>query len=174
MSSPLRKKQRSSLLNSPKEKNVEDKYSWEQRFDQLCSFKAQKGHFSISRNDAKNKSLGLWVRHQRVFYKKNALSSDRVEQLNSIGFIWDPLEYGWNEHFNQLCAFKAQKGHFNVPQNKSLGKWVNQQRVFYKKNVLNSGHAEQLNSIGFIWDPLGHAWNEHFNQLCAFKAQKGH
>eukprot|EP00957_Ditylum_brightwellii_P001098 87621-Ditylum_brightwellii.AAC.1 len=95
----------------------------------------------IKRYDEQNKSLGKWVGTQRLAYKKNALSSDRVQQLNSIGFIWDPLEHGWNEHFNQLCTFKAQHGHCSVSegdeQNKSLGKWVNHQRASYKKNALN-------------------------------------
>eukprot|EP00957_Ditylum_brightwellii_P202757 15331652-Ditylum_brightwellii.AAC.1 len=60
-------------------------------------------------------------------YKENALSSDCIQQLNSIGFVWDLCNHSWNENFNQLCTFKAQHGHYNVSQNeegnKPLGEW---------------------------------------------------
>eukprot|EP00957_Ditylum_brightwellii_P147157 11205463-Ditylum_brightwellii.AAC.1 len=95
-----------------------------------------------------------------MFHKKNTLSSSCIQQLNSIGFIWDHLDHAWKEKFNQLCAFKAQYGLSNVPrndaQNKSLGVWVNTQRVLYKKNTLSSSRMQQLNSVDFIWDPLEH------------------
>eukprot|EP00957_Ditylum_brightwellii_P173867 13236795-Ditylum_brightwellii.AAC.1 len=99
-----------------------------------------------------------------MFRKRNAVSSDRILKLNSIGFIWDPLEHAWIEKFNQLRAFKAQNGHCNVPrsdaQNVSLAQWVNKQRVLYKKNAVSSDHIQQLNSIGFVWDYLGLVMNK--------------
>eukprot|EP00957_Ditylum_brightwellii_P153578 11688643-Ditylum_brightwellii.AAC.1 len=69
MSSPPRKKQRSSLPNSPKEKNVEEESLWEQRFDELCAFKAQNGHCNVSALDAHTNSLGEWVMKQRASFK---------------------------------------------------------------------------------------------------------
>jgi len=152
--------------------------SWNEHFNQLCAFKANNGHCNVSKYDAQNKSLGKWVNMQRVFYNKNALSSNHIQQLNSIGFVWDPLEHAWNENFDQLCVFKAQHGHCNVSENdeghKSLGMWVRSQRKSYKKNALSSDRIQQLNSMGIVWDPLEHAWSENFDQLCAFKAQHGH
>eukprot|EP00957_Ditylum_brightwellii_P170343 12966008-Ditylum_brightwellii.AAC.1 len=147
-------------------------------FDDLYAFKAQSGHCDVSTNDERNKSLGQWVSTQRVSYKKNTLRSDRIQQLSSIGFIWDLLEHAWNEKFDQLCAFKGRSDHCNVSRNdernKSLGQWVNAQRVSYKKSSLKSDHIQQLISIGVIWDLLEHAWNTNFDQLCAFKGQSGH
>eukprot|EP00957_Ditylum_brightwellii_P099825 7605670-Ditylum_brightwellii.AAC.1 len=139
-----RKKQSSSLPISPKEKSVEEKSSWKKRIDELCAFKAQNGHCNVSQSkcDTVDKPLSRWVNQQRVSYKKNALNSDRIQELNSIGFIWDTLEYAWNEHFDLLCAYKNQHGHCNVSENdtqtKSLGQWVSKQRVFYNRNTLSS------------------------------------
>uniref|UniRef100_A0A7S4RNP4 Helicase-associated domain-containing protein n=1 Tax=Ditylum brightwellii TaxID=49249 RepID=A0A7S4RNP4_9STRA len=62
------------------------------RFDELCAFKAQNGHCNVSTLDAHTKSLGKWVSRQRGFYKRNTLSSNHIQQLNSVGFIWDLLE----------------------------------------------------------------------------------
>eukprot|EP00957_Ditylum_brightwellii_P171973 13093464-Ditylum_brightwellii.AAC.1 len=179
MSSPemprrsLIKTQSSSLTISPHEKP-----SWEKMLDELNTFKAQKGHCNVSMLNAPNKYLGRWVNMQRESYKRNALRSNQLQQLNSIGFIWDLQDHSWKEKFDHLCAFKALKGHCNVSttdeRNKSLGKWVNTQRVLYKKNVLSSNRLQQLNSIGFTWDPLEHTWNTNFDQLCAFKAKNGH
>eukprot|EP00957_Ditylum_brightwellii_P074643 5672107-Ditylum_brightwellii.AAC.1 len=81
----------------------------------LCAFKAQHGYCNVSWNDAENKSLGQWVSQQQVLYKKNALSSDRIQQMNSVGFIWDLCDVeetmSWEKRFDELCAFKAQNGH---------------------------------------------------------------
>eukprot|EP00957_Ditylum_brightwellii_P155218 11817031-Ditylum_brightwellii.AAC.1 len=48
----------------------------------------------------------------------------------------------WVKKFDELYTFKAQNGHCNVPtsdeRSKSLGQWVNQQRVAYKRNTLSS------------------------------------
>eukprot|EP00957_Ditylum_brightwellii_P210886 15365520-Ditylum_brightwellii.AAC.1 len=179
-----RNKQSSSLPNYPKEKNVAEKSSWEMMFDELYAFKAQNGHCNVSQSDAGNKSLSHWVNNQRFLYKKNTLSSDHTEQLNSIGFVWDKRDHAWNEKFDQLCAFKAQNGHCNVSQsdaeNKILGQWVSTQRVFYKKNAMSPDRIKQMNSIGFIWNlnekyiAERMSWQQRFNELCAFRAQNGH
>eukprot|EP00957_Ditylum_brightwellii_P054610 4137788-Ditylum_brightwellii.AAC.1 len=113
-----------------------------------------------------------------MFYKRNTLSSNHIQQLNSIGFIWDHLEHAWNERFDQLCTFKAQHGHCLVfqyeAQYTTLGRWVNQQRESYKKNTLSASCIEQLNSIGFIWairdhscenEAPDHVWNIKLGEL---------
>eukprot|EP00957_Ditylum_brightwellii_P159012 12102868-Ditylum_brightwellii.AAC.1 len=109
-----RKKQVQILTMSVEEKSVEEKPSWKKMLDELYAFKARNGHCNVSQNDEPATSLGHWVGHQRVLYKKNALRSNQIQQLHSVGFIWDSLEHhAWNEKFNQLCAFKAQNGHCN-------------------------------------------------------------
>eukprot|EP00957_Ditylum_brightwellii_P094973 7232422-Ditylum_brightwellii.AAC.1 len=112
---------------------------WEKMFDELKTFKEQNGHCNVSTNDAQKKSLGKWVSYQRT--SKNALRSDRLQRLNSIGFVWDPQHQSWNEKFNQLCLYKAQNGHSNVSrndeQNKCLGRWVSKQRGLQKRNALS-------------------------------------
>jgi len=105
------------------------------------------------------------------------LNSDRIQELNSIGFIWDCLDHAWNENFDQLSAFKAKNG--NDPHNKSLGQWVSQQKVLHKKNSLSSDCRQQMDSIGLIFPKEKNAekrmsCEKRFDELCAFKAQNGH
>jgi len=148
-------------------------HAWNEQFDELCAFKGNNGHCNVPQHDARNKSscdernksLGLWVNHQREFYKKNALNSGQIQRMNSIGFIWDPLKHAWNQYFDQLCEFTAQNGQCYVSHhdecNKSLGIWVITQRMSYKKNDLNSDRIQQLNSIGFVWDLQEHSHEQN-------------
>uniref|UniRef100_A0A7S4RRI5 Helicase-associated domain-containing protein n=1 Tax=Ditylum brightwellii TaxID=49249 RepID=A0A7S4RRI5_9STRA len=50
-------------------------HSWNEKFDQLCAFKAQSGHCCVSQNDVQNTSLAAWIKQQRVSYKENTLIS---------------------------------------------------------------------------------------------------
>jgi succinate dehydrogenase flavin-adding protein (antitoxin of CptAB toxin-antitoxin module) len=61
---------------------------WEEGFSSLKSFKAREGHCrvpSIHKEDDGYR-LGQWVGVQRNV--KDRLSEDRMERLNSLGFIW--------------------------------------------------------------------------------------
>mmetsp|Transcript_66295 Transcript_66295/g.98249 ORF Transcript_66295/g.98249 Transcript_66295/m.98249 type:complete len:200 (-) Transcript_66295:155-754(-) len=182
-----RKTQGPSLPNSAEEKNVEEKPSWEKMLDALYLFKAQHGHCNVSTHDEHNKSLGQWVSQQKVLHKKNALSSDRRQRMDSIGFVF-PKEknvdkrMSWEKRFDELCAFKAQNGHYIVSthdeRNKSLGQWVFKQRCSYRKNALRSDRIQELNSIGFIWDLPEHlyeqSWIRMYQKLKTFHGKHKH
>ena len=147
------------------------KYTWDERLGQLKRYKAQNGHCNVSMRDDRNKGLGIWVGTQRTEYKhmlegsKSALTEERVEKLENIGFEWTIKGYvqkcTWDERLQQLKKFKAQYGHCNVPadyeSNKSLGQWVSNQRQKYKlllqgsKSALTEERVEKLESLGFEW-----------------------
>jgi hypothetical protein len=90
------------------------------------------------------------------------LSDSRERLLTSIGFVWDARAASWQEHFQELKAFKDQHGHCNVSlnyHNVSLSVWVKHQRRqyrFYLKGYDSSMTEERIiwmNSIGFDWNP---------------------
>eukprot|EP00957_Ditylum_brightwellii_P121625 9274970-Ditylum_brightwellii.AAC.1 len=61
--------------------------SWNEKFNQLlCTYKAQNEHCIVSTHDEQNNSLQQWVSQQTVSYKNNTLNSDRIQEVNSIGF----------------------------------------------------------------------------------------
>lgn len=47
----------------------------------------------------------------------------------------------WNEHYEELKAFKGRYGHCNVPrgykENVKLGRWVDKQRSSYKDRFVD-------------------------------------
>ena len=55
-------------------------------------------------------SLSNWCNHQRQNFYKGILSKTKIELLNSIDFIWDPLEVKWQENFKKLKRFYIDNG----------------------------------------------------------------
>ena len=56
-----------------------------------------------------NKQLAYWIATQRSECKRE----DRIKMLDSIGFVWNPLEdleAQWFEKFNELRDFKKKYG----------------------------------------------------------------
>ena len=71
---------------------------------------------------------------QRKSFEEGSLSEDKINELNKIGFVWDPLEETWNDMCEELIIYKEQYGNCLVPatyvQNKkNLGIWVIRQRI---------------------------------------------
>ena len=60
---------------------------WETRFKELVQYKARHGDCSVPQSHGQ---LGRWVDTQRRQYKKDKLSQNRVDRLDSIGFDWTP------------------------------------------------------------------------------------
>ncbi|GFH61945.1 hypothetical protein CTEN210_18421 [Chaetoceros tenuissimus] len=167
------------------------KNTWNERFEKLKKYKAQNGHCNVPQGYEPNKALGQWVERQRQEYKQSQGSPsnmvrDRITMLEGIGFKWGPKKDAWNDRFEELKIFKARYGHSNVPHrykaNKSLGSWVNTQRIQYRRMIVEGSRSgcmteeriEKLENIGFVWNTLKDTWNERYEQLKRFKAQYGH
>jgi hypothetical protein len=61
---------------------------WEKRYFQLIKFKEVKAHCNVPAKYTENPELGRWVATQRAIYRKGKLSEERINKLNSIGFVW--------------------------------------------------------------------------------------
>ena len=112
--------------------------------------------------------LGRWVNKQRILYTNNKLSQDRTSQLNSIGFVWDPLNTQWNGMYVRLLQYKSKYQSTCVPQSykaeRKLALWVRTQRSNYRTKIhasLTTLRIKQLNSIGFVWNVQKDIHNLH-------------
>ena len=112
-------------------------------------------------------SLGGWVHHQRGANRAGKLSQDKFDRLEAVGFVWAlagrvaraayPARFSWDEAYQELLAFKAERGNCLVPQNHktssgfSLGWWVNSQRKANRAGKLSEDKFDRLEAVGFVW-----------------------
>jgi len=163
------------------------------QFDLLQQYKNDSGdclvpiHFTT--DDGIN--LGIWVNNQRLDYRKlqkgkqSTMTEKRIEQLESIGFVWEVQESKWNEQFELLQQYKIDHGdclvsnRYTTSNGVKLGVWIHTQRKQYKKfqegeqSAMTHKRIEKLESIGFVWDALESQWNEQFELLQQYKIDHG-
>ena len=154
---------------------------WEARFSQLLDFHKQNGHALVPYDYPQNPKLGRWINKLRP--KKDALSSDRLKKLNSIGFVWKvSQEELWESAFAVLAKYLDDGKHRDIPKTVKyidpltgkqflLHGWIRRQRT--NKERLSRSQIAKLDSVGFDWDPYASDWEEGFARLKEYLAEKG-
>lgn len=96
----------------------------------------------------------------------------------------------WERRYARLVEFHRRQGHVNVVghPDRTLRKWVLQQREDYARGTLEGPLIIRLESLGFSWqmpragatprapgEPKGESiWDQRFSELQAFFSQHGH
>lgn len=155
------------LLRQHKEnKNIKayQNEKWHLHFQSLAVFIRE--HRCFPKRSSHPKLFG-WAKRQRCHYKlfqrgkQSTMTKERIEKLNSIGFVWNQQENQWEKRFNELVDYKQKYGHCHVPHKFSeypkLATWVKIQRrqymlycAFYPSNITLE-RIERLEGLGFIW-----------------------
>ncbi|CAJ1934501.1 unnamed protein product [Cylindrotheca closterium] len=142
---------------------------WQEQFQKLVQYKLTHGHCCVPHSCQEDPVLARWVKRQRYQYKKfndndhtSTMTTRRIRDLESLGFVWKSHASAWEEKFNELKAFKHQRGHCNVPahypENTALSTWVKCQRRQYKLFMsgasasMTMGRLRQLKSVDFVFD----------------------
>ncbi|CAE8718295.1 unnamed protein product [Polarella glacialis] len=161
-----------------------ESFKWEQGFQHLEAYKAEHGDTLVPRNfiTAEGFNLGTWVSTQRAARRgkgNGALDAKQIEMLAQVGFIWEPESFKWEQGFQHLEAYKAERGDTLVPRNYvmadgfHLGSWVRAQHVARRDGALDGTQTEMLAQVGFIWEPETFKWEQGFRHLEAYKAERG-
>ena len=134
--------------------------NWEGMYERLKAYRAERGDADVPHGWLNDKELASWVSHQRQRQKGGAMNKEQIELLNSLSFKWAIRERGsWDDRFAELCEFKRQFGHCNVPMKypavPKLGPFVNACRTQYKGGKLSKDRVDKLESIGFLWAVRG-------------------
>jgi superfamily II DNA or RNA helicase len=151
---------------------------WAEGFRYLRMYKEREGHCRVPAAHKENGfRLGQWVFRQRQSTDKETLSEARRQQLDELGFVWDPYETDWAEGFRYLRTYKEREGHCRVPQRHKedgfrLGQWVSVQRS--NADTLSAPRRQQLDELGFVWDVLDAAWGEGYSHLKIYRDREGH
>lgn len=99
------------------------------------------------------------------------------------------IDKQWTERFRELCDFKNEKGHCNVPhnydKNPALARWVKRQRHQYKRLKIDEDQGRELpetvkarvqalRELGFVFHCQRTVWDEKFAELCEYQRQHSH
>jgi len=155
------------------------KNQWNSNFDLLHQYKEGNGDCLVPRSYVIDGiALGIWVQTQRKEYQKlqdgkpSPMTQERINKLETLGFVWEPLKDQWNSNFELLRQYK---GDCLVPQNYqidgvALGEWVTNQRQHYRKlqevksSVMTQERITKLEALGFVWEPLKDQWDAYFEE----------
>ncbi|OEU05944.1 hypothetical protein FRACYDRAFT_203435, partial [Fragilariopsis cylindrus CCMP1102] len=122
-------------------------------YQRLVAYKKKHKSTNVPRKYGADLKLGQWVKQQRNNYSNKQLSSERINRLDSICFVWAPNDTRWMEMYSRLVEYKKQNKSTRVPyfytEDPFFGKWVDRQRIAHNKGNLSEKRVELLNSIKF-------------------------
>jgi hypothetical protein len=139
--------------------------AWDDRLSELAEYRESHGHCNVLRKYSENSKLGCWVNEQRRNYrvyldgKKSSLTTVRIQELESLDFVWNILDTAWEDCLSELTDYYSIHGHCKVPhrysKNSKLGFWVKTQRRHYKlylkgeKSSMTLSRIQELEGLGF-------------------------
>jgi hypothetical protein len=104
-------------------------------------------------------ALGQWVVLRRVDFRKGRLAADQVRRLERLpGWTWDPGRERFQQMLALLHRFVSREGHARVPfahqeAGVSLGLWVCNRRMAYRRGTLSKVHVDALELVpGWTWN----------------------
>jgi hypothetical protein len=153
-------------------------FQWEEGVSALQRFTASEGHSRPPHAHKENGyNLGIWVTTLRK--RRDTLTPDRIARLEALpGWVWDVLEFQWEEGFSSLQRFTTDEGHARPrgdykEEGFNLGQWVGTQRQ--SRNTLTPERITRLEaSPGWVWDISEFQWEEGFSYLQRFTTSEGH
>ena len=143
-------------------------FKWLRRFDELVAYKDRHGDCNVPSSYKENPELAFWVKTQRRQHsllqqrRHSTMSKERIEKLQNIGFDFDPPPEKtsiWDKRLEELIAYKAEHGNYNIPQSytevKGLFNWLKFQKQEYRrklrgeKSSMTDDRLQKLQAIDF-------------------------
>ncbi|KDO24572.1 hypothetical protein SPRG_20895 [Saprolegnia parasitica CBS 223.65] len=169
-------------------------HRWTLTLTALETFKALHGHLLVPGQyviphsapfprDVWGMQLGYTVDNLR----RRAISADRRDDLDAIGFVWDHPEHAWRLKVDAVVHHYALYGHtaidkaYVVPYDAAwptamhglkLGQNVNYMRS--RKHEVNEDDKAALAHTDFDWDPRSSAWRIKLAALTTYIRLHGH
>lgn len=156
--------------------------SWEVRYALAKSYFNEHGNLDVPPDYvAEGVWLSKWLNEQRHIIlgnrKGKALTDAQLQRLTSIGFtVKTKAEQLWDEYYEDAHSFYNEHGHLQVPagclcQNgKSLSRWIQVQRDYYKRNKLTEMQISKLTEIGMLWT-LDDPWESGYEHAQKYYEQ---
>lgn len=144
---------------------------WLDKYNELrAHLKTYGGHPTKTTNG----NLAQWVYKQRKKKRMGALSDDKLEMFNAIGFDWGDVstyQKKWDERLGDLAAYlNAHKKYPLFSEHKELATWVGNHRHLKESGRLSEKKVVKLNAIGFKWkgNIKDEQWEANYLKLKAY------
>jgi len=168
---------------------------WNAMYRKMVEYKDKHGNVDVKRNPLKSEreanpeivKLGSWVGRVRLEARRPPGHPEHIEPykviaLNRLGFNWEPRENYWMEKYEELRQYMKAHGKHKMPTRKEpLGVWCDGQVLEYNKFhsgikpcYITKERIDMLNDIGFVWDRMGTAWKDSFEELKKYREANGH
>jgi hypothetical protein len=142
----------------------------------LDAFRKREGHAAVPSDHIEDGAkLGSWVTNIRR--RRDRLPAERIEMLDSVGFVWDPRKERAEGHIEALREFVRREGHAHVPASHveghlALGTWVGHVRSGAVE--LSYEHKQALDELSFSWNIRDSDFDSRLSWLETFVLREGH
>lgn len=157
---------------------------WRRRAEELRVYAQTHGTALVAATDKATRGLKEWVALQRSLRRRGRLSEQRIQLLDSIGFIWEPKRArrkmsadaaadgaSWSEMRAALVSYFKLHGNCHVPDswsaNPALARWVVEIRKLRGRDKLTADQISSLDALGFAWSAVEARWDEMLPRLKA-------
>lgn len=145
----------------------------------LIKYKEEHGNTDVPAKYKEHKSLGYWVRHQRMSYNQGKLDPLREQLLRQLEFNFRLLElHDWGIMFEKLAEFNNKYGHVRVTEgyyDVQLFNWLTYQRKLNWRGKLAATNVKKLTELGVdMHNKTINQWDNKFAQLVKFREKNGH
>lgn len=136
---------------------------WEKNYGELLNYYNEHGDVNVPSNYVTETgfALGNWISHLRGArksgIKQGILTEERIALLDSLGMIWDKVDYIWETNYSALLDYYKQHGNINFTKSYktkegiALGAWIYNIRVRYRMSngcSLTGSQKERLEAVG--------------------------
>ena len=150
-------------------------YSWEIVFEVLQEYLVEYRHFPEYFEEYHGYKIGMWCSNQRVLRNAGNLSEERINLLDSVGFIWDAKDERWMSSYHQAEHYKSKHGKFPARTDTSeeavtIYRWIANQKQNFKNGTLSKERKKLLESVGILVKAKSSedSWNENYALLTNF------
>lgn len=109
----------------------------------------------------KSNKLGQWCFLTRRLYQQGKLLPERKQLLDDMGFVWENLDYFWEEGYGHAKAYFKEHGDISCKttyfcdDGYKLGGWINRQRKVREgkmRGIMTDEKIKMLDELGMVWD----------------------
>ncbi|MFC4859212.1 DEAD/DEAH box helicase [Actinophytocola glycyrrhizae] len=135
-----------------------DAVSWTKGFHASCAFRDRYGHLEAPEGLViDGVHVQAWQEQQRDLHAEGVLSSLRWRRLEAIGMRWTSRPRTTREYLDAVAAYHQQHGHIDidadaVSDDGYLGQWLVEQRLAWRKGVLEDEVRQRLDEMGMDWN----------------------